>query len=32
VTRVVLDGEECPDKTIPLVDDRREHNVDVDMS
>jgi len=32
VTRVVLDGEERTDKTIPLIDDRQEHNVDVDMS
>jgi cellobiose phosphorylase len=32
VTRVVLDGEERTDKTILLVDDRQEHNVDVDMS
>jgi cyclic beta-1,2-glucan synthetase len=31
VTRVVFDGAECPDKTIPLIDDRQEHNVDVDL-
>lgn len=31
VTRIVFDGEERPDKSIPLVDDRREHNVDVDI-
>jgi cyclic beta-1,2-glucan synthetase len=31
VTRVVFDGTECPDKTIPLLDDRQEHNVDVDI-
>ena len=31
VTRVVFDGAECPDKTIPLIDDRQEHNVDVDI-
>jgi len=32
VTRLVLDGQEQVDKTIPLVDDRQEHNADVDMS
>ena len=31
VTRLVLDGNECPDRTIPLVDDRGEHTVDVEM-
>jgi cellobiose phosphorylase len=31
VTRVVFDGAECPDKTIPLIDDRQEHNVEVDL-
>jgi cellobiose phosphorylase len=31
VTRVVFDGAECPDKTIPLSDDRREHNVNVNL-
>jgi cellobiose phosphorylase len=30
-TRLVLDGTECPDGTIPLVDDRREHDVSVEM-
>jgi len=27
---VVFDGEERPDKTVPLIDDHREHNVDVE--
>jgi len=31
VTRVVFDGEERPDKTIPLIDDRQEHKVDVEI-
>ena len=31
VTRVVIDGTERPDKTIPLSDDRQEHNVDVEI-
>ena len=31
VTRLVLDGAECPDATMPLVDDRREHEVTVEM-
>ena len=31
VTRVVFDGQERPDQTIPLIDDRLEHNVDVDI-
>jgi len=31
VTRVVFDGVERPDRTIPLLDDRQEHNVDVDI-
>jgi cellobiose phosphorylase len=28
-TSVILDGVEHPDETIPLVDDRREHTVEV---
>ena len=31
VTRVVVDGTERPDKTIPLGGDPREHDVDVEM-
>jgi cellobiose phosphorylase len=31
VTRVVFDEVERPDKTIPLIDDHREHSVDVDI-
>jgi cellobiose phosphorylase len=31
VTRLVFDGEERPDKTIPLIDDHGEHNVDVEL-
>jgi len=31
VTRVVFDGAECPAQTIPLIDDRQEHNVDVEI-
>ena len=31
VTRVVFDGVERPERTIPLLDDRLEHNVDVDI-
>ncbi len=31
VTRVTVDGAECPDTRIPLVDDRREHFVEVDL-
>ena len=31
VTRIVFDGVERPDRTIPLLDDRQEHNVDVDV-
>jgi len=31
VTRVVFDGEERPDGAIPLIDDHREHNVDVEL-
>ncbi|MGH7179556.1 MAG: GH36-type glycosyl hydrolase domain-containing protein, partial [Tepidisphaeraceae bacterium] len=31
VTRVVLDGVERPDKTIPMVDDRRDHHAEVFM-
>ena len=31
VTRVVFDGEERPDGTILLIDDHREHNVDVEL-
>ena len=28
-TRTYLDGKEIPDDTVPLVDDKREHNVEV---
>ncbi len=31
VTGVRVDGAECPDTRIPLVDDRREHFVEVDL-
>ncbi|KVW97102.1 NdvB [Thiobacillus denitrificans] len=31
VTRVTVDGAERPDTRIPLVDDRREHHVEVDL-
>ncbi len=31
VTRVVCDGAEQPDKTIPLWDDGREHGVEVEV-
>ncbi|MDZ7751775.1 MAG: glucoamylase family protein [Gammaproteobacteria bacterium] len=31
VSRVTLDGAECPDTLIPLVDDRREHTVEVGL-
>jgi cyclic beta-1,2-glucan synthetase len=31
VTRVVFDGAECPDKAIPLRDDRQEHHVHVEI-
>jgi cellobiose phosphorylase len=31
VSRVVIDGAEQPDKTIPLSDDRQEHHVEVDV-
>jgi len=30
-TRVIMDGSECPDTRIPLVDDRREHIVEVEL-
>lgn len=30
-TRLVLDGAECPDGAIPLSDDRREHDVFLEM-
>ena len=30
-SRVVTDGIEQPDKSVPLVDDRNHHNVDVDV-
>ncbi|MBO6851769.1 MAG: hypothetical protein JJ867_15125, partial [Marinobacter sp.] len=29
--RIMLDGQPCPDEFIPLVDDRQEHFVDVDL-
>jgi cyclic beta-1,2-glucan synthetase len=32
VTRVVTDGQEQPDGLIRLIDDRRDHNVQVDVS
>jgi cyclic beta-1,2-glucan synthetase len=31
VTRVVVDGNEQPDRNVPLVDDRHDHNVEVDV-
>jgi cellobiose phosphorylase len=31
VTRVLFDGAEQPDDSFPLVDDHREHNVEVDL-
>jgi cellobiose phosphorylase len=31
VSRVRVDGAECPDTRIPLIDDRREHFVEVDL-
>jgi hypothetical protein len=31
VSRVTVDGTERPDTRIPLVDDRRDHFVDVDL-
>ena len=31
VTRVIVDGVEQPDKTIPLSDDRREHHAEVQV-
>jgi cellobiose phosphorylase len=29
VTRVIVDGSEQPEKSVPLIDDRNHHNVDV---
>ena len=31
VNRVVLDGEEQPDKTVRLIDDRNKHEMEVDV-
>ena len=31
VTRVVADGNEQPEKFVPLIDDRNDHNVEVDV-
>ncbi len=31
VTRVMVDGKDCPDARIPLTDDRQEHVVEVDL-
>jgi cellobiose phosphorylase len=31
VDRIILDGAEQPEKTVPLVDDRRDHNVEVEL-
>ena len=31
VTRVVFDGAQRPDRTIPLLDDRQEHTVEVEL-
>ena len=31
VSRVTFDGTEQPDKTIPLLDDRQEHHIEVEM-
>lgn len=30
-SRVTVDGNECPDRLIPLVDDRQEHFVEVEL-
>jgi hypothetical protein len=32
VTRLLVDGVECFDKVIPLLDDRREHRVEVSLA
>jgi len=32
VTRILLDGNEQPEKHVPLIDDRNEHNVEVEVS
>ncbi|KON82257.2 cyclic beta 1-2 glucan synthetase [Azoarcus sp. PA01] len=32
VTSVTVDGVERPDRTLPLIDDRQEHRVEVDVS
>ena len=31
VKKIVLDGNEQPEKVVPLVDDRKDHNVEVDV-
>jgi len=31
VTRVVADGNEQPEPSVPLIDDRNDHNVEVDV-
>ena len=31
VKRVVVDGSEQPEKFVPLVDDRNDHNVEVEV-
>jgi hypothetical protein len=31
-TRVTIDGADQPDNTVPLVDDRQEHSVEVHIS
>ncbi len=31
-SRVVLDGIEQPDQSVPLIDDRRDHNIEVDIA
>jgi cellobiose phosphorylase len=32
VTRILLDGNEQPDKCVPLIDDRNDHDVEVEVS
>jgi cellobiose phosphorylase len=32
VTRVVVDGVEQPERSVPLIDDRHDHSVEVDVS
>jgi cellobiose phosphorylase len=31
VTRVIADGQDQPDRRVPVMDDRNHHNVDVEV-